>query len=90
MFVLVNSVNPDKMSHNGAFHLGHHNCQSTNLKVTSIQRVKIQHLFFTGEIYIFLMTSVFSNEFLNPFMPNVFSHLYQLDESISYSRAVGW
>ena len=27
---------------------------------------------------------------INPFMPNVFSHLYQLDESISNFRVVGW
>ena len=33
-------------------------------------------LFFTGHI--------------NPFMPNVFSHPYQLDESISNFRVVGW
>ena len=28
--------------------------------------------------------------FINPFMPNVFFHRYQLDESISNFRAVGW
>ena len=28
--------------------------------------------------------------FFNSFMPNVFSHLYQLDESISNFRVVGW
>ena len=27
---------------------------------------------------------------LNPFIPNVFSHPYQLDESISNFRVVGW
>ena len=27
---------------------------------------------------------------LNPFIPNVFSHHYQLDESISNFRVVGW
>ena len=27
---------------------------------------------------------------VNPFMPNVFSHLYELDESISNVRVVRW
>ena len=27
---------------------------------------------------------------VNPFMPNVYSHPYQLDESISNFRVVGW
>ena len=27
---------------------------------------------------------------INPFMPNVFSHPYQLDDSISNFRGVGW
>ena len=28
--------------------------------------------------------------YVNPFMPNVFSHPYQLDKSISNLRVVGW
>ena len=28
--------------------------------------------------------------FFNPFIPNIFSHPYQLDESISNFRVVGW
>ena len=28
--------------------------------------------------------------FFNPFMPNVFSHPYQMGESISNLRVVGW
>ena len=31
-----------------------------------------------------------ANKGLNPFMPNVFSHPFQLDESISNFRFVGW
>ena len=27
---------------------------------------------------------------INPFMPNLFSHSYRLDESISKLRVVGW
>ena len=39
VFTLTNSVNPDEMPHNAAFHLGIH-CLSTRLGVSSIQRVK--------------------------------------------------
>ena len=38
----------------------------------------------------FLEWSNICNSFLNSFMPNVFSHPYQLDESISNFRVVGW
>ena len=30
------------------------------------------------------------SKFFNPFMPNVFSHPYQLDKSISNFRVVRW
>ena len=46
VFVLANTVYPDKMPRNAAFHLGFHLCQSTRLVVTSRLRVNFRVSFF--------------------------------------------
>ena len=37
----------------------------------------------------FFRSTTMAKPVINPFMPNVISHLYQLDESISNFRGVG-
>ena len=39
-FTFTNSVDPDKMQYNAAFHLLFSVCKSTNLGVSRIQRIK--------------------------------------------------
>ena len=52
----------------------------TNTKNTGLVKIKIQR-----NIVIIFLTIVF-----NPFKPNEISHYYQLDQSISALRVVGW
>ena len=62
--------------------------QSTHLfeKLPSMQWVKLNELIKLKS----KSSGTYLNSFLNPFMTNVFSHPYQVDESISNFRVVGW
>ena len=43
------------------------------------------YVYFTGKMFVLFMRTAF-----NPFMPNGISHRYQLEQSISVLRDVGW
>ena len=75
---------------------------SWSYSLSDQDHVMLAKMFFIGESHLVcivnlkrssrggLALTLFYCWNINPFMPNVFSHPYQLDESISNLRVVGW